>query len=350
MTQATVSLRQMTPADGEAVVRLAQLSPDSGNIQISPHYHLDAYQATLALHPDTIGVVAEQEANGEVVGSAFVSFGSAFYEGIERQSATLHNLLVHPEHRRRGIATRLAHWRIECARQRIGSDGIITALIQEGNTGSFAVSESWRRETAGEAKRGAVQLRSKPPGTVSGMRVREARPSDLPIVAEGLNSFYEGYNLYPPQTAEKLTTWLEQTPFAEPLRHYYVVEDGRGTLLAGLAVVEEHRLTEMRVQHLPLSLRLLNKFVKLVPPDGRLRQLSASRIWFKPDQLLAARYLWESVRWLWRERGNTLTFAYDTRSPLSAIFRPPFWMPHTTFTYAVQGPVAVTPERLLFTG
>jgi GNAT superfamily N-acetyltransferase len=108
MVKSTIVMRPMVPEDGESLVQLALSSPDTGLIQIAPLYHLDAYQATLALSPDAAGFVAENSTTGELVGSSFVSFDHLYFEGELRDSAWLHNLQVHPDYRHQGIATRLA--------------------------------------------------------------------------------------------------------------------------------------------------------------------------------------------------------------------------------------------------
>jgi GNAT superfamily N-acetyltransferase len=349
MEQSPVVLRSMVPEDGEALVQLALSSPDSGLIQIAPRYHLDAYQATLALYPDAVGFVAENSVTGEIVGSGFVSFDRLYYEGELRDCAWLHNLQVHPDYRRQGIATRLVECRVAYGREKVGANGVMVASIQEGNTGSYTVAQTWCKELVGEVKNGAVGMRKKPT-SFTGVKIRTAKPEDLPLIADGLNRFYGSWNFYVPHTGESLAEWLQKTPFDIPFRHYYVAEDNTGRLLAGIAIVEEYRITEMQVEHLPILLQLINKIVKLVPQDGRMRQLTAQKTWYAPGQLQAAKHLWETMQWQWREQGNTLTFSYDPRSPLKDIFKTPLWIPQTGFAYAVSGPIPMSEDRLIFAG
>lgn len=350
MSSPVVALRTMRPEDGKAIVELALASPDTGALQIAPRYHVDAYQAVVGLDPEALGVVAELPDSGEVVGSGFVSFERLCYEGALQECAWLHGLQVHPDYRRQGIASRLVEWRVQRARERIGEDGIIGASIQKGNEGSFAVARSWQRYVAGEVANGAVAMRQKPPRPIADIVIRRAKPSEYATIANGLNTFYADYNLYAPQTPDSLTEWLAQTPFDDLIRHYYVAVDGADTIVAGMGVVEEHRVMELEVQHLSWPLRLLNRIVKFVPADGRMRQLSALKAWFAPGQLEVAQYLWETLRWEWRERGGTVGFSFDARSPLKNVFKMPVWMPETTFVVVVDAPVAPAESRLNFAG
>ena len=349
-TKPDISLRQMLPADGEALIELALASPDTGQIQIAPRYHLDAYQATLALFPDTIGFVAETSDMKKIVGSGFLSFDRLYYDGQLCDCAWLHNLQVHPDYRRRGIATRLAECRVAYGRERVGETGVIVASIQQGNTGSFTVAQTWCKQLVGEVKNGALGMRQKPPQPFSGARIRSAKLEDLPLIADELNRFYNDWNFYAPHTSESLAEWLAKTPFDSSFRHYYVAEDNTGHLLAGIAVVEEYRIAEMQVEHLPMILQLINKVVKLIPQDGTMRQLSVPKMWYAPGQLQTAKHLWETVRWQWRDRGSTLTFRYDPKSPLKDIFKTPLWIPQTSFTYAVSGPTSMSDDRLISAG
>lgn len=349
MTHSSISLRPMRADDGDALTQLALASPDTGEIQLAPRYHVDAYQAVVGLDSDVLGVVATLQGPEEVVGCGFVSFDQITYEGALRNCAWLHGLQVHPDYRRQGIAARLVSWRVEHARERIG-EGVIGANIQRGNEGSFAIARSWQQYTAGELANGAISMRQKAPRALTGVSCRAAEPEEYEAIADGMNRFYAEYNFYPPQTAESLTNWLAKTPFDEPIRHYFVAVDSQNRILAGMGIAEEHRVIELEVQNLSRPLRMLNWVVKFVPVDGRMRQLSALKVWFAPGQLEVAQYLWETLRWEWRDRGGTVGFSFDGRGPLKQVFKMPFWMPETTFVLVVDAPVAPSESRLNYGG
>jgi len=322
-----ISLRRLESTDGEALATLFSFSPDGGQFSISPRYQIDPYQALIDLAPNSAGVVAELLDTGEIVGVGLVQIENRLLAGTPVACAALHSLTVHPSYRQQGIASRLAAWRVAYAREQVGQGGAILAFIQKGNSGSLATSEKWGGVRAQHIRNSLIRTRQKRPTAVSGLTIRKAVPAEYEQIAHALNVFYEEYDLYIPHTAEKLSGWLAETVFKRPFRHYYVAVDSEDNILAGLAVAEQFRVVTMHVQNMPAPVRLLNQLVKMVPSDGILRQLSISKIWYAPEQLATAQFLWESMRWQLRDVGSHLLHSYDSRSHVAKIISPPFWMP-----------------------
>jgi hypothetical protein len=104
----------------------------------------------------------------------------------------------------------------------------------------------------------------------------------------------------------------------------------------------------MIIAHLPAFARVINKFAHVVPKDGVMRQSAVRKMWFAPGQTAVAQHLWQTVRWLWRDKSGLLTIFYDPRGPLTAVYRLPFWMPKTEFTFALAAPETMNDGRLLY--
>lgn len=346
MVQTDPTFREITATDGLALKALLESSPDTGAIQIAPSYRVDAYQVHLGLDPGSTGVIATT--NGSAIAAGFISFGQCNFEDHLRNYAMLGGLTVHPNHRRQGIASQIVDWRVQCARQRVGEAGVVLAAIQQKNSGSFMVAKRWCRQLVGTLERGAVKVRNSQPEQQPEVKVRPAAKGEVEAIADGLNSFYQTYNLYTPCAAASLTEWLNTSPLETPFRTYYVAVDKKNNVLAGLAVAEQYRMIEMEVRKLPTVARLLNKFLKLVPADGQLRQIAVNKVWFTEGQEKAARFLWEMTRWQCREQGNTLVFSYDPRSPISRLFAIPTWMPRGRYTYAISGPTLMNEDKLIY--
>lgn len=346
--QSDVIIRQMQPADGQALAALFAHSPDGGRFAIAARYHIDPYLAMHALDPGVVGVVAERPSTGDLVGMGLVQLGACCVGGEKRPYALLTSLMVHPDYRRQGIASRLAQWRVDYARQRFGEDVLLLAFIQQGNDPSLAVAQTWAQQIGGELQSSLMRVRSKPPRPVAGVIVRAAQPADLESVAAGMNEFYRDHALYRPETAATLTAWLQSSPFDTPIRRLFVAESEADGIVAGLAVTEQCRLTTMEVQRMPGLVRLLNKVVHMVPPDGVLRQLGVSKMWYAPGRQEAAQYLWQSIRWQSRHQGSHLVCSYDPRGNLPGVLRLPFWLPKGSSVLAAAGPVSIDDDQLLY--
>jgi GNAT superfamily N-acetyltransferase len=311
-------------------------------------YALNAYQALSTLKPDGVTVGAEHPGTTELIGLGMVSFGQCQFEGQVRRFALLDNLHIHPAFRRQGLAEYLTQWRIAQAQERIGREGVILAAIQQDNVGSLANAYKWCRQRVGQLTLGMFQPRTRPVTLPSAITIRAAHPSELDLIAQQLNTFYQGYNLYIPQTSETLGAWLAQPLGTTPFHHYVVAVSATGQLLAGLSLTEEYRVRTRQVPHLPTGIWLINKLLRLVPPDGELREVRIDKIWFASGGLEAARYLWETVRWRWGDRVTTLVVPFDPRGPVAAVYRIPLWMPRGSFTLAVSGPATMDDKKLIY--
>src|SRR5439155_6934385 len=125
-------------------------------------------------------------------------------------------------------------------------------------------------------------------------------------IVQKQDAVYRDYNLYPPRSAEDLSRWVAESAFGHHLHDYLVAVDREGNIIAGLGVTLEGSLISGRVVKMPTPLRMANLFLRVVPPDGMVRRLSGEGFWFAPGQVRAGRFLWESARWLLRERGTNL--------------------------------------------
>ena len=327
--------RSMKPGDGPKLVTLFRENPDNGRIAISPRYQIDPYQAIQIQHPTSCGLVAE--AQGKIVGFGLVRFGSCQIDGAERPYAWLNSLMVDTAFRQQGVGKELALRRVALARERVGEHGLILTSVQSQNTASLAIGEKWAAEQIGQLQSILVKTSNKAPTSPKGFQVREARQDELGLFADGLNEFYADYALYEPQSATSLAAWLDQSVGGEPIHKCFVALNAQQEMVAGLMLSRQHRLMAMQVERLPKAIHLLNKLVKMVPPDNVLRQIAVSKIWHQPGHQQAAQMLWQTVRWESRNWGSHLTCFYDPQSSIPQILQTPKWLPKANFAVLAQG-------------
>lgn len=333
----SVFLRSLQPHDSVVFTKLASHSPDGGQFQIAPHFHLDAYTALRWPYPHTTTGVAAVAKNGpteELVGAGLLTEDIARIDEKPRSFALLHDLVVHPDYRQQGIASQLAAWRIAQARQN-NPDIVILALIQQGNAPSLAVARHWCTNFAGPLVQASCTMRSKEP-SVSDLVIRPPNSAEFTTVAEQLNAFYASYQFYSPHSAASLSNWLASSPFPIPHRHYRVAVDAQGRLVAGAAVIERYRLKSMRVRHAPRWVWWINRLLNFIPATRLIRPLSVSKVWFAPDHRNAARAIWETVRWEWRKKADSLLISFDPSSSLSQSIALRPWWPKTRFYLALS--------------
>ena len=344
------SLRILTPEDSLKYGKLNVESPDTGAIRISQRFEIDPYSAVINAHPGSVGVVAETPEYDGFMGAGLVQLGRCHWEGKDVPYALLNTLVVHPNFRRRGVASQLAKWREEYARQYFGDEeGVTFAVIQKNNVGSELTAKKWYRQfLADRLVVIPISMRSKPPVQTTEFIVREISPKEMDEVAVKQDQFYKGFNLYPNETAESLAHWCNESPFDTPYHHYFVVTDRSDNVLAGAGLTEHGRMRKLIVEHVPPVLELLNKFLKALPADRIMKELGLSRIWFTEGQLKAAQYLFETIRWEWRHKGTSIISFTDTRAPTLKIYSVRPWTIKTMASIALRAPTNMPEDHLVY--
>lgn len=342
------SFRPMAATDGEGLADLSRACPDTGLVRASVRYEIDPYLALLALRPDTIGLVADAPGSAGLAGAACVSFSECELDGQRRPCALFHSLMIHPDHRKRGLASDLTRECVALARARLGPEGVIFAHVQDGNAGSLKAIRRSLPRRGGLLAGCVVWTRRRPPAPHKDLVVRRVEPKHLEAIAAHLNAFYRDYDLFTPQTAGSIGRRLEETPLDRPFRHGYVVTDRAGNLLAGLSIIAQCWVRTLEVHAMPALMRLANRVLHVLPPDRILRQLAVERVWLAPGQVPAARLLWETIRWEWRDRGHAVICVFDPRSPVRELFHVPRWLPRTSTTMLLDAPAKLGQGRLLY--
>lgn len=330
-------LRCARPDDFDGLVALALASADTGRVAVAPKYLRNPVEAAAAIEPELTWVVAEGKDG--IIGGGQMNIGETEIEGQRFRRASLSSLMVHADHRRKGIARALTQWRLDLA----GPDAVVTAGIQTGNEGSFANARGWATQIFGALLLPMIRASTDEPQTA--LEIREPQSDEeWAAAAAGLEEFERGWNLRTPRTAEALRERAARTLDGEPIARYLVALAG-GRVAGGLELFESARLQTFVIERLPLELRLINVFMHLIPPDRQVRTNSVSRFWFEEREVGTA--LWEHARFLAGGTGNAVGTQFDERSPVAQIVQVKPWAPKGKLSVAVRSPVELSEETLL---
>ena len=339
-------LRPMRASDGPAVTHLMENDPPHKGMSLTTRFQADAWQVWTALKPDIAGVVVEDE-SGEIIGTATVSFEEVMFEGEKRPSAYLENLKVHHAHRGKGLGTQLAQWRVDQARERFGDSGVIMTGTSTDNTASINTMKKWCKQFFSPLRNAIRPPLSRLPAPMAGVTVRAPEPREYEQIAEQANRFYAGYNLYAPLSADGLERDLRPAPLN--VHDYRVAVNQRGDILAGMALSNRGQLMVEEVSNVPTPLKVMNTILRVLPDDSRIRILEGNSLWF--TQIEAARYLWQSVRYQFRDVTTSVACTFDPRTPLQEVFQiKPWHMPKIEIILAINGPVDMDLNKLVATG
>jgi GNAT superfamily N-acetyltransferase len=332
-------LRTAHPDDFEQIAALADATADTGRIPVKPRYLRNPVEAFAELMPELEWVVAESD--GRLIGGGQIIHGETEVEGQAYPGAVLSSLMVHPDYRRRGVATALTEWRIE----RAGPEAVVAAAIQYGNEGSTANARKWATQIFGKLVLAGFRASGRPPR--SALEFREpCDDAEWDESAAGLARFEEGWNLRTPETGTSLRERAERTLAGERFQQYFLaVEDGR--LVGGYQLQQGGRLASLVFEHIPLTIRALNLFLRVIPRDRELRSNALSRVWFAPGRDDVAQALWKHACSLSAASGNAIGTQFDTRGPLGKVFPLRPWTPKGEISVAVRSPVPLDEDRLL---
>jgi hypothetical protein len=347
-----VTLRALTPDDAPAIEEMIRVEPPKrGLIAIRSAMAQDRAGLEKALARDTFGVVAEAAGTPGIVGMGMARLGECQYEGALRPYALLHNLHVRASHRRMGVASGMAAWRLERIRAQCGPEAVILGSILETNFASLAASRWWcTQQVDRRAEARTALARRWGPRPLAGIEVRPADlRRDLEQFAERQNACFGNDNLYPPAQVESLARAAQEDGAGQAgLPGLWVAARRGGDLLAGLQLAAGGRYSRLEVIRMAWPVRAANAVLGLIPPDGVVRRARAFGFWFAPGQAEAARYLWDSLRWLWRGRARLFTVNLDPFSPLAGVVRAAPYLKPVRHSLQMTAPAPMRLEPFLY--
>jgi len=336
--------RLVTSKDSQALENLIAATADSGGIGFTDDYQADLLDIHRGLAEEFHAAVAELD--GELVGMVFGEVRWVQYAGQVKPGVYISHLRVLPKHRRQGIARGLSDWALEYITDLLRSDAILYGAIMAGNV-SLKLADQYGFRSTEPIQGGIVPMQKHPPVSTPGLEVRPIKTDELPEFVKGMNTFYSEHNLWSPVSVDTLDEFMSrEVAGVKPNQLYVAVRSGE--VVAGLSLSDQTKLVRMRLARAPWYVRLLGSWLGVLTASGVLDALTVRRVWFKEGELEAARYLWNSLRYDMREKGNCMGIAYDPRDRLSDVFQIPFWLPMFKARYLVRSTTPMEPERITY--
>jgi GNAT superfamily N-acetyltransferase len=336
----------MDKNDDAAYRELLVAEPNEGwiNIEISLRADQSPYELLTQRRYQKVFVVEVPEGfpdAGKVVGVGAADPRKVWFEGHPVKAVHLHNLLVHPEWRHKGVATALIQKRIQWAREEFGPNVLIFAELDQNDKAAFNAAAKWATDFTQPRESGFLLARNSPPPNPHNYLVHEARVEDYPAIVAGLNTFNHDVDFTRVVDAERLHRNLAPIN-GKVFRHRYVVEhDGQ---IVGGAVLTE---TDPSVESHVIKGRPINVFIArlsgMIHESGEVHYGEVDGIWFRPGSEDAEHYLIQKLLHEAKLNKNTtdaLNFTVINPKVWEAV-QLPRWQPHSIRCVAYLRPPAL---------
>jgi GNAT superfamily N-acetyltransferase len=284
-----MDIREARPEDNDKLKALQLKCPQGKKLIVSAVNTPDFFARAKAYESSKVFVALDED---RIIGSATVAIRNAVVSGKASRIGYGFQAFVAPEYRRKGVVDRLDQLAEKFAI--LKNAILIYGLIIEDNIPALR----WHEHSGyklhktlvvpGIAVYKEMNVRCK-------WTVRQARPEDLPAVAEVLNETWQGFELYAPASAETLKQFVSRTPGYD-YNNLLVLQDG-DEILACLGYWDLSKIMRITVEALSLKIRMMGLLVrtagifrpipKSIKPGHILKQIILTPIGFKDPACLS---------------------------------------------------------------
>jgi GNAT superfamily N-acetyltransferase len=338
--------RPMEKGDDPAYREILAAEPNQGwiNIEVKLRAKQSPYELLTQRRYQQVFVVEVPPGfpdEGRVVGVGAADPRKIWFEGQPVKAVHLHNLLVHPDWRHKGVATALIQARIHWARAEVSPNAVIFAELDQNDMAAFNAAAKWATDFTQPRESGFLLAREKAPTNPHGYIVHEARETDYDTIVAGLNTFNHDVDFTRVVDADRLHRNLAPIN-GKVFRHRYVVEHN-GEIVGGAVLTETDPSVESHViRGRPLNL-LIARLSGMIQDGGEVHYGEVDGIWFKPGCEDVAHYLIQQLLHEAKLNKNTtdaLNFTVINPKVWEAV-QLPRWQPHAIRCVAYLRPSTV---------
>lgn len=274
-------VRDATTADADGIRELYACSAfDFGPLLTRWCFRADPLETVRARHHDASFLVAVGP-DGRIIGAGWAGMHDVIIDSARRRAAFFEGVVVHRDHRNRGVGALINRARYAWATSR-AEDPLLYNYVAHKSSGQRA-GERWLTSSRRDVLLASVRAGKKRPAA---WEIRRAEEKDLDAIVAGESEFHRGHAAHLACTAEDLAHYLRGG-----LWSYHVAVDRSGNLVAGFALFREYEAMELAT-----GLDLPGWMPKSWHDASfKQRRGVACRVWEKPGAGEALVYTLESV-------------------------------------------------------
>jgi len=281
-----IEVREALPEDNAELQALQSICPQGTTLVVSTVNTPDFFARVKAYESHKVYVALEDR---HIIGSAACALRMGLVSGKLRQIGYLFQAFASPQHRRKGVASRLIK---KCEDYITGKDAeIIYCLLMEGNLPSMRLFEGKNFIRRRTLVMPSLVVRKEMDLPSEG-NIRPMSPQDFKVVAELLNETWHNYNFYEPTSAEDFARFINRTP-AYSLDNLLVFEN-HGEILACVGFWDWSLVMRVTVEALSLKMRVMGWLLvgaRILPdflkPGDVLKQIMLTPVGFREHSHLS---------------------------------------------------------------